>query len=265
MQTLTDELYARYPGMTIWGKGDEDHADGVSDHNEDDTPGVRAAQSDSDSKQEHRAIDAKLSAGFTRAEAHKVIQDIITRERAKPTSQRKLRYINFETTQWHTRNNYAPAPNTNDPHPLHVHFSGEAAQDENTTQWLSTTGGDEVLKATRGMGSVTEPHDNVYNLQWKMSSFIGNDDPRLIAHPLTVDGIYGARTAWWVPVVMPGCPADEVNGAWFGVLDKLLTEKAVAEALSGHAANMPHNGTVPTHVTFTIPAQEITAQLVEEA
>lgn len=262
MQTLTNELYALYPGMTIWGKGDEIHAQNVSDHNEDDTAGVRAAQSDPDSTPEHRAIDAKLSAGFTRAQALRVINDITARERALPPERRKLRYINFETTQYHTRNNYAPMPNTSDPHPTHVHFSGEATQDENTTQWISfSTGGIEVLKATRGMGQNGQPpHDNVMYAQRLMNVIVAGD-PRLAEHPLTVDGNYGGNTAWWASVIVTGGDGNEINGDHFGQLVSMAADRAAADKDAAHAAT-PHG--TPDEFTFTIPAQEITATVTED-
>ena len=64
MQALTRNLQARYPGITVYGIGDAAHQAEASDHNEDDTPGVRTEQVDGDDVPEHRAIDA--SSGFNR-------------------------------------------------------------------------------------------------------------------------------------------------------------------------------------------------------
>lgn len=262
LQVLTNEMYALYPGMTIYGKGDPAHAARVSDHNEDDTAGVRSAQSDPDTKPEHRAIDLMLGSRFTEAEAFRVINDIIARERALPANKRKLRYINFKTTQWHTRNNYAPMPNNDDPHPTHVHVDSEAAQDENTSQWISfSTGGIDVLKATRGMGQNGQPpHDNVLFAQ-RLMNFIVAGDPRLIEHPLAVDGNYGGNTAYWASVIVTGGDGNEINGDHFGTLVAMVGDRRSGDAIKFHA-DTPHGATEP--FSFVIPAQEITVTPSED-
>lgn len=135
MQSLTKDYKVRYPGIVIYGIGNEEHQDHPSDHNEDDTEGSRPAQQDADSKAEHRAIDVMLGPAFNRDQAIATINEIL----ANPHNRKKLRYINFETTQWHYTTNFQPMPNPTDPHPTHIHYSQQAAYDDDTTPWL---GGD---------------------------------------------------------------------------------------------------------------------------
>lgn len=261
MQTLTNEMYARYPGMTIYGKGDKPHQAIVSDHNEDDTPGVRSAQSDPDTIPEHRAIDCMLGSVFTDAEAMWVINDIITRERKLPANQRKLRYINYKTTQWHTRNDYAPRDNSGDPHPTHVHFNGEAAQDDNRTQWLSTSTGVGIMfcKQDQPVGAGT-----VAVLQRQLNVVLAfiNDPERL-----TVDDDYGNKTAGAMMRTGVGNPANNGSVYWEGeyfTLQGKLLAIAAAKAIQAHTTDAPHGGELPPTVTFTIPAQVVTAPLAQE-
>ncbi len=132
MQSLTNDLRLEYPGVVIYGKGDPPHQLRISDHNEDDTVGSLAAQTDADTVPEHRAIDVMLGPAFTRIQAMALILWLLSR----PELLAKLRYINFENTQWHMRNNWEPRPNYDDPHPTHIHFSGLAAKDEDASPWL---------------------------------------------------------------------------------------------------------------------------------
>lgn len=138
LQALTTAIKARHPGVIIGGIGDAAHKLRASDHNEDDTAGSRAAQSDPDSNPEHRAIDVMLGPAFSRADALMLIADLL----ADPAARDRLRYINFERTQWSRSNNWAPVGNSDDPHDNHIHISGLASKDEDTGAWL--TGGDDV-------------------------------------------------------------------------------------------------------------------------
>src|SRR5688572_16537806 len=131
MQSLTSDYKARYPGIVIGGIGDDAHKLRPSDHNEDDTAGSRAAQSDADSIAEHRAIDVMLGSVFDRVQALATIHEVL----ADPKNRARLRYINFENTQWHVSNNFEPRPN-GDPHPTHIHYSGLAATDADSSPWL---------------------------------------------------------------------------------------------------------------------------------
>lgn len=270
MQSLTNDIKARHPGVTIWGIGDDAHKQRASDHNEDDTPGSKAAQSDSDSTPEHRAIDVKVDgSALTDSQMMTIINDVL----AKPENRERLRYINYKNTQWHRDNNFAPHDNSDDPHPTHGHFSGQASKDEDGRPWL-TGGGTEVLKATRGMGqNGAPPHDNVMYLQ-RLLNVVFEGDPRLTDtnhpayHPLTVDGNYGGNTAYWVSVGLTGGAGDVVDGDWFGRLVTMAADRRTANALASHAST-PHGGELPDTVTLgipertiTIPAQQITVPIV---
>jgi len=135
MQALTNDYRVRYPGIVIFGVSDEPHKLRLSDHNEDDTEGSLAAQSDPDTTPEHRAIDVMLGPVFNRIQALASISEIL----AIPRNRLRLRYINFETTQWHMSTGFQPRPNGNDPHPTHIHFSGLASMDDDVTPWLGVT------------------------------------------------------------------------------------------------------------------------------
>lgn len=132
MQALTKDYKVQFPGIVIYGISNEEHQDHPSDHNEDDTPGSNPAQTDADNVAEHRAIDVMLGPAFNRAQALATINTIL----AQPKNRKRLRYINFETTQWHVNNNFQPMPNPNDPHPTHIHFSQQAASDDDATSWF---------------------------------------------------------------------------------------------------------------------------------
>ena len=132
MQALTDDYRRNYPGVVIFGVGDDAHKLRLSDHNEDDTTGSRAAQSDPDTTPEHRAIDVMLGPALNRTQALASIDEIL----ANPRNRLRLRYINFENTQWHVGNDFEPEDNSNDPHPTHVHHSGLASMDDDATPWL---------------------------------------------------------------------------------------------------------------------------------
>lgn len=137
MQKLTDELKLRHPGVVIYGIGDDAHKTRVSDHNEDDTPGVRAEQSDADNNPEHRAIDVMLGPHFNRGDAMDLISDLTL-----PANRSRLQYIIFDGSEYKRVNNYVKEPyDGSDQHEGHVHVSGRAANDDDTTPWLPTTSG----------------------------------------------------------------------------------------------------------------------------
>lgn len=138
MQSLTDAVKRRHPGVVVYGKGDEAHALRTSDHNEDDTSGVRAAQSDADSNPEHRAIDIMLGAAFTRAQAYALIADLL----ADPTARARLFYILFNGWRWSRSTGWARVEFDGDPHDDHIHISGWAADDENAAGWPAVEGDD---------------------------------------------------------------------------------------------------------------------------
>lgn len=264
MQSLTNDIEGRYPGVTIWGKGDQAHQDHPSDHNEDDTPGSKPAQSDSDTKPEHRAIDVNIDGvAFTHADAQVVIDEVISR----PENRERLTYINYKNEQWNEREGWHD--NSDDPHPTHIHFSSKASSDEDGRPWLTGSGGTDVLRASRGMGqNGAPPHDNVLFLQRNLNiAFEG--DPRLTDpsnpayHPLIVDGNYGGNTAYWVSVGLTGGDGNLVDGNQFGILCDMVARKRAGQEIYAHNATMEHGGgTLPESVEMTIPAYTVPAQTV---
>jgi hypothetical protein len=131
MQVLTSQVKTERPGATVYGVGDDEHKTRVSGHNEDDTPGVRAEDQDSDSIPEHRALDIMIAGPLTRQDARNLAEDLV----GDADNRARLLYVNFEKTQWARSNNWEPRDNSKDPHMDHVHASGEADQDANTNAW----------------------------------------------------------------------------------------------------------------------------------
>lgn len=166
MQSLTKDISARHPGVTIWGVGDEAHKLHASDHNEDDTAGSKAAQSDSDSNPEHRAIDVKVDGvALTRDGMLAIINEVL----ADPKDRERLIYINFENTQWSEKTDWKPIDNSDDPHPTHGHFSGKASKDEDGSPWLGDDmSWNENLTAGVDAGGGTYPaKDWLIGANWK--------------------------------------------------------------------------------------------------
>lgn len=136
MQSLTDAWKRRHPGVVIYGIGDAAHKLRTSDHNEDDTAGSRAEQSDADSNPEHRALDGMLGPNFTKAEAYAFIADLL----ADPAALKRLRYIIFDGWIWSKSHGWVKRAFDGDPHDDHVHASGDAADDENAAGWPAVDG-----------------------------------------------------------------------------------------------------------------------------
>lgn len=138
MQALTAQLYGKYRGVTIYGKGDAAHAAGVSGHNEDDTPGVKAELQDADTKKEHRAIDVMIGSAFTKAQADSLVAALL----ADPNARARLYYIIWNGHIWSRSHGWAKRKyNGKDQHTNHVHLSGWAADDDNTAAWPAVGSG----------------------------------------------------------------------------------------------------------------------------
>lgn len=153
MQVLTDQIKVKRPGTTIYGIGDEDHQDRTSGHNPDDTSGVKAEDQDTDLKPEHRAIDVMLGATFSSEDADGLVNDLVT----DPDNQWRLIYVNWGNYQWSRNSHWQPEWNGNDPHPTHVHISGEADADENTNLWNLSNWGQENQDMTMFVEIATDP------------------------------------------------------------------------------------------------------------
>lgn len=164
MQALTDDTKRRHPGVVIYGVGDDAHKLRYSDHNEDDTEGSKAPQSDADNVPEHRAIDVMLGAAFSKAQALAYIADLL----ADPAALKRLYYLIFNGSIWSRSNNWVRRDFDGDPHTDHIHVSGWAADDENAAPWPAVYGGDmatprEIWTHDLKDGEGTDPAYKVLN------------------------------------------------------------------------------------------------------
>lgn len=132
MQSLTNDIKKLHPGVVIYGVGDDAHKTRISDHNEDDTPGVRAEQSDADNIPEHRAIDVMLGEHFSEDQA----TDLVNRLMNDPSAKLRLRYVIWNGRIWSAKNGWgSDVYDGEDKHRTHVHISGLAADDANDSPW----------------------------------------------------------------------------------------------------------------------------------
>jgi hypothetical protein len=137
MQKLTDQLKAKHPGVTIYGIGDKPHQAQISDHNEDDTPGIRTPQTDADNVQEHRAVDVMLGPSFDRSQANSLVKDLVSR----PANTGRVTLVIFDGYEYSKRTGFTKVARSTDKHTDHVHVSGLASDDDNTADWdLSAPG-----------------------------------------------------------------------------------------------------------------------------
>ncbi|RAO26460.1 hypothetical protein PSN13_06488 [Micromonospora saelicesensis] len=132
MQALTNDVKREWPGVVVYGIGDTAHKTRASDHNEDDTSGSKAAQSDPDGRAEHRAIDIMVRGPFSKATADALVARLV----ADPKARARLFYIIWHGYIWSRSNGWARKKYTGtDQHTDHIHVSGWAADDENTATW----------------------------------------------------------------------------------------------------------------------------------
>lgn len=130
--------------------GDPAHQAETSGHNPDDTDGVRAEYSDTDTIAEVRAIDVDkdLNAGVT-------MYDVIRRILATPADLARLRYIIFcppsgplganVPTIWSRSNGWKPARYYgSNPHDKHCHLSGDQGTDNDAAAWSVAQMGDDM-------------------------------------------------------------------------------------------------------------------------
>lgn len=225
MQSLTDDIKADHPGVVIYGIGDEAHQTHPSGHNEDDTPGSLPEMQDADTKPEHRSIDVMLGSAFTKAEAYALITYVL----ARPDLLKRLIYIIFDSWIWSKSRGWVKREFDGDPHDDHIHFSGDAADDDNADPWLS--GGNMFCK--KGDRS-----ESVRRLQLLLNEVTAG---RTSVVPLVADGFYGDTTAARVYAVCSG-PKDGAafNGTLAARLDRALFVAWLAGAIA--------DGTIPKGV-----------------
>lgn len=135
MARLKSDSLVVYPGATIYGIGDPEHASGVSGHNPDDMvlpQGGRAELTDSDTKQEVRSTDHMINQHFTFQDAQKFANALVN----DLTSRKRLYYVIFNHKKAGRSSSWQWVDyNGDDPHTDHVHVSGWMDDDDNTSPW----------------------------------------------------------------------------------------------------------------------------------
>lgn len=102
LNVLREQTKRRYPGVTIYTIGDEDHASSVSDHNPDPDGSVDA-------------IDVMLGKAFSAADAQAWVNALVA------SRDRRLKYIIWdrhiiEAGEWVWKRYYGSNPHTDHPH-----------------------------------------------------------------------------------------------------------------------------------------------------
>jgi hypothetical protein len=150
MQVLTNQIKERWPGVVVYGIGDDDHQDSPSGHNEDDTPGSRPDQEDADNVPEHRAIDVMLGSRFSRDDAYRLVGWLVSH----PENRIRLTYVIFDGSIWSAKTGFQKRAFGGDPHRTHPHINGKASDDENGSPWIldvpTVPKGDEDMKMIIG-------------------------------------------------------------------------------------------------------------------
>jgi peptidoglycan hydrolase-like protein with peptidoglycan-binding domain len=201
MQALTNDIKRRYPGVVVYGVGDDAHKTRYSDHNEDDTPGSLAAQSDADNVPEHRAIDVMQGPNLSDAQCDQLVANLVS----DPASQRRLMYIISDGSIWSRKNGWTKTPyDGSDSHSGHAHISGDAKDDENDAPWPAV---DKVAPdptpqpptstvVKKGDSGVTVSHIQQFlrNNFPVYRNYVGVKRGQL----LVVDGDFGDQTEAWV-------------------------------------------------------------------
>jgi hypothetical protein len=165
-QALKDSTEDRWPGVTVYTVGDDAHKQESSDHNNDDTPGVVASQSDTDKIPEVRATDTMIGKNFTAADAENLFVMLTTR----PENQARLAYVIYNR-RIRSHNDSPPwsgkAYTRTDPHTNHVHSSTLAAKDDVATPFnlgaagmtTADTDGIKAILSGTGSGTLNTPNN----------------------------------------------------------------------------------------------------------
>lgn len=197
MQALTVAVQSRWPGVTVYGIGDAAHKTRASDHNEDDLDGSKPAQTDKDTRPEHRAIDIMIGSAFTKSDADALVAAMLR----DPATRARLYGIIWNGSQWWRSTGFTRQARTTDPHTDHVHVSGLAADDENTAGWPVV--GEGVLM-TEMFPRYGEDHDGVGYVQYQLEN-LGHDVGK-------VDNDYGPATAKALAAFVKAYNGSTVDG-----------------------------------------------------
>jgi hypothetical protein len=166
MDKLYDNALTVWPGMTIGWIGDLSHQGEISGHNPDDYAPLQAEQVDSDNDPEVRALDFMIGSKFTSSDASDLVDALTT-----GVDRNRLYYVIYDHTIYKKSNNFQPAPYTGtDPHTNHVHASGLAVDDANSSNWNS------VLALGENMTEPWNPN-SVAAESWRTKAIAGGDDP----------------------------------------------------------------------------------------
>ncbi len=130
LQAFVDSVKRWHPGATVWTKGDKAHERSPSDHNNDDTSGVRSEQQDSDNIAEIRAGDVPLLGGVTMAKLDELRRKITDR----PANRARSKYVILRQTIWRANGGWVPEVYRGEYHG-HLHNSIWASDDNNATPW----------------------------------------------------------------------------------------------------------------------------------
>lgn len=199
LQTLTADIQRQWPGVTIWGKGDEAHKSSTSDHNEDDTPGSKAEQSDSDNIPEHRALDVARLGPMTMPELRRLRRRLTDR----PTNRERLRYVILEQTIWRKKNGWKPERYNGKFHD-HLHISSDVKDDNNPKSWdigpeLTTALTHERYEDMRILAAHLEGRATVWtglrNSDWPLTAENNEETVRGLVYAGAVEVMFKSPTA----------------------------------------------------------------------
>jgi hypothetical protein len=166
MDKLYNNALSVWPGMTIYWIGDLSHQGEVSGHNPDDYPPLQAEQVDSDTDPEVRALDFMIGSKFSADNASALVVAL-----TKGVDRNRLYYVIYDHLVYKKSNNFKPQPYTGtDPHTNHVHASGLAVDDANSSNWTS------VLALGESMTDPWNPN-SVAAETWRTKAVVGGDDP----------------------------------------------------------------------------------------
>jgi hypothetical protein len=222
MQALTDGVRVLWPGVVIYGIGDAAHAAESSDHNEDDTPGRRTPQTDSDNLPEHRAIDVMLGSRFSAADGHALVAALL----GVPANRARLSLVIYAGFEYSRRTGFVKVARTRDRHDDHVHASGLAADDDNTAPWI-LNGDVEEMKEILALG----PDGTIYRSNFHTSVPAGDVTPAHLPHLRYVAGQMG--------VVLAHGPGDDAEWTWGGWLRKGWSPEVFGPVVAATSAPAP--------------------------
>jgi hypothetical protein len=241
-QALEDSTKARWPGVVVYDIGDKAHQGETSDHNPDDTPGVRAEQSDSDLLREVRATDTMIGPKFTKDDAADLFE-MLTR---RPENQARMSYVIYNRRIRSRKDGWKDRAYTgSDPHTNHVHGSTWAGADNNSAPFnLGAKGGlmtkqDDALNAIlTGEGSKTFGAAN--NLHVKLNEILQNAK----AASLRADALLNMADVItsWSGKNPTGVQINRLAAKLNGVDVPDVDEDALATALAGKLSEMLPEG-----------------------